>query len=48
VNRERFGSGFVDVAVSGDFCPFDKNPCSYVSSCDAVLGLGRGCPRSKK
>jgi hypothetical protein len=44
--------GFVDVAVEGKICPFDKLRCDYVSSCDEVLSLIFGldlpkeCPRA--
>lgn len=38
----------VELKVSGGVCPFDMQPCAHVGSCDAVLGLGEGCERSKK
>ena len=44
----------IRVVSSKDVCPFDKEPCEYVSSCDDVLSLvfgfdlreGASCPRA--
>ena len=44
----------IRVVSSEDVCPFDKEPCAYVSSCDDALSLvfgfdfreGASCPRA--
>jgi hypothetical protein len=45
VAKEEGSSGFVDVKIESELCPFDGLPCEFVGSCDDVLSLrfGVGC-----
>jgi len=40
--KEVGSSGFTDVKVESDLCPFDGLSCAMVGSCDDVLNLVMG------
>jgi hypothetical protein len=39
VAKEEGLSGFVDVKVESDLCPFDGLPCEHPDCCDDALGV---------
>jgi hypothetical protein len=42
VAKEEVLSGFVDVKIESDLCPFDGLSCDMVGSCDDVSSLAMG------
>jgi hypothetical protein len=56
VSFESIDDGFSTVKIGGSVCPFDKQPCSIVGSCDDALSLimgvdcveGKSCSRASK
>jgi hypothetical protein len=39
VAREEALSGFVDLKIESDLCPFDGLPCEHPDCCDDALGV---------